>query len=142
MRVRNLVGVLLTLVMVESSVGAWQIQPTLQGQAPAMNKQPGYSSSPAQTTQPQPYPRPDAQATGRQTFPEPGAHQAADPDMPCYPYPKYHNPYYDGAPPGSVISDVIQWLMDLPSGAMEKLSDLVDSRLFPAKPATDGGRTR
>jgi hypothetical protein len=132
----------MTLLIFESSVGAWQVQPSLQGQGPALNKQPGYSSTPAPVAQPQPYPRPDAQATGRQTLPETGAHQAVDPDMPCYPYPKYHNPYYDGTQPGSVMSDVLQWLMELPSGVMEKFSNLMDSRFFPAKPATDGGHTR
>ncbi len=142
MRARNLVSLLLTLVIFEGSVEAWQIQPTLQGQGPSLNKQPAYSSGPTQAAEPQPYPRPDAQTTVRPSYSEPAAPQNVDPEMPHYPYPKYHNPYYDGTPPGSLVSDALQWLMDLPAGAMEKFSNFMDSRFFPAKPATDGGRGR
>jgi hypothetical protein len=142
MRTRNLVGLLAILVILEGSVGAWQNQPVVQERSPAPNKQSTYGSGPGQIIPPQPYGRPDGLLPGQQSQTAPGALQTGDPDMPSYPYPKYHNPYYDGTEPGSVISEMFQWLREIQSGVMERVSNIIDSRFFPAKPATDGGGSR
>lgn len=60
---------------------------------------------------------------------------------PTYPYPQYHNPYYQGADPRAALNGTIDWLFSLPSVLMDKVSNVVDKNFFPLQPATSGGTT-
>jgi hypothetical protein len=57
---------------------------------------------------------------------------------PQYQYPQHNNPYYDGGTPGAMVSDTVDWLMALPSNLMDRFSEYMDTKFFPAKPATSG----
>lgn len=58
---------------------------------------------------------------------------------PTYPYPQYHNPYYQGADPRAALTGTIDWLFSLPAVVMDKFSNVVDRNFFPRQPATSGG---
>lgn len=87
------------------------------------NAQPGY-------TNPQGYQQPTAEA-----YPPPNQSP-----YPNYPYPPYHNPYYNGMSPKNMLSNTIDWLLALPSTVAGNFSNILDSRVFPAQPAGSGGR--
>ena len=53
-------------------------------------------------------------------------------------YPQQNNPYYDGGTPGGMVADTIDWFVALPSNLMDRFSELMDTRVFPQKPATSG----
>ncbi len=59
---------------------------------------------------------------------------------PNYPYPPYHNPYYDGGTPGNLLSGAIDWVLEFPSSAWDRFSEFLDSKLFPNSAATYGGK--
>ena len=58
---------------------------------------------------------------------------------PNYPYPQYNNPYYDGGSPGNMVSGAIDWALSFPASAWDKLSEFLDSKVFPRAAATYGG---
>ncbi len=58
---------------------------------------------------------------------------------PTYPYPQYHNPYYQGADPRAALTGTIDWLFSLPAVVMDRFSNVVDKNFFPRQPATSGG---
>lgn len=60
------------------------------------------------------------------------------PDFPQYPYPRYHNPYFDGADAKNFFSNVFDWVFRLPSNLVNRFSDYVDTTFFPPTPATHG----
>lgn len=64
---------------------------------------------------------------------------AASANWPQYHYSQHNNPFYDGGTPGGMVSDTIDWFMALPSNLMDRMSEFVDTRFFPQKPATSGG---
>ena len=121
-------------------VWAWQTAPPMgptyiPAQAPAAptpyvpapTGTPNYNTPPAPARQMQPAP---PQAYG-------GVRQG---QFPQYPYPKYHNPYFDGMSPRSVVSNTLDWFFTLPANVMSKLSGFMDSTAFPQAPATHGGQ--
>jgi hypothetical protein len=60
-------------------------------------------------------------------------------EQPTYPYPPYHNPYYTGRSAGNVLSGLIDWIVGLPTNAMNRFSNFMDDKVFPTAPATHGG---
>ena len=58
--------------------------------------------------------------------------------LPNQPYPQQNNPFYDGSTPGGMVSDTIDWIVALPSNLMDRVSEYLDTRFFPSKPATSG----
>ena len=94
--------------------------------APSPGSNPGYYGPPAA---PQQYGQASPQAgadTGQGQYPQ-------------YPYPKYHNPYYDGISPRAVVTDTLEWFFTLPSNIMNRFSNFIDSTVYPQAPATHGG---
>ncbi|MEI6135396.1 MAG: hypothetical protein WCP72_10515 [Desulfomonile sp.] len=69
-------------------------------------------------------------------------HQQAEnaQSWPNYPYSHYNNPYYDGGSPGNLISGVIDWALAFPLSTWNRLSEFLDTNLFPRSPATYGGK--
>jgi hypothetical protein len=67
---------------------------------------------------------------------------AASAPYPQYPYPRYHNPYYssNGMTPRNMLSNTMEWLINLPSNFADRVSNFVDNRFFPRTPATHGGQ--
>ncbi len=57
---------------------------------------------------------------------------------PQYQYSQHNNPFYDGSTPGGMVSDTIDWIVGLPSNFMDRVSEYLDTRFFPQKPATSG----
>lgn len=74
----------------------------------------------------------------RQPVDQPGANQA---QWPQYPYPQYHNPYYQGSDPRAALNGTIDWLFSLPAVLMDRFSNVLDKNIFPRQPATSGGST-
>lgn len=71
--------------------------------------------------------------------PQPQAYSDMNsPDWPSYPYPPYHNPYYEGASPRDFFAGTLDWLLSLPSNVFDRFSNFVDGRFFPQTPATQG----
>jgi hypothetical protein len=67
---------------------------------------------------------------------EPAAEES---DFPRYPYPAHPNPYYEGAENRNVLSEGIGWLKGASTTLVDRVSNFVDMKFFPAKPATHGG---
>lgn len=81
----------------------------------------------------------------QQQSPYPYEQQGAGSDAgqwPYYPYPQYHNPYYDERimRPRDALSGTIDWLLTLPSNVMDRVSNFLDGTVFPQAPATRGAR--
>jgi hypothetical protein len=141
MSINRILGVsIVVLVMVSSSLGqSWQGQspglqpgmaPTPQGAAPAgqpyATTTPGYGSQPQSPSRYEAQSIPPDQGTGREA-PSP------------YPYPPYHNPYYNGASAGQFLSGTVDWLFSLPSSLIDRVANFMDGNFFPQSPATSGG---
>ncbi len=141
MAINRVLGVsIVVLAMVSISQGqSWQGQPPAmqpaivplpQGAPPAAQSYdpapPGYGSMP--------------QSAGRyqaqQIPPDPGTGRNA---APSYPYPAYHNPYYNGASAGEFLSGTVDWLFSLPSSVIDRVANFMDGNFFPQSPATYGG---
>lgn len=58
---------------------------------------------------------------------------------PTYPYPQYHNPYYEGAAARNLLTEAVDWIVAVPSNVVGKVCDFLDTRVFPNVPATHGG---
>lgn len=61
---------------------------------------------------------------------------------PNYPYPPYHNPYYQGVSPRDMFSGTLDWLLAFPSTVMERVSGFMDRSFFPPSPAAQGGASQ
>jgi hypothetical protein len=59
-------------------------------------------------------------------------------EFPRYPYPPFPNPYFEGASNRNVLSEGIDWIWGASTSVAGRVSNFVDARLFPAKPATQG----
>ena len=133
MKFKGIIAVLLAILAIASAAWAWQTGDPQAGGSPTWNRaqtqqlpplggQPGYGG-----TSPIP---PVYQ--GRQYEPP---NQAG---YPRYPYPRYHNPYYDGAPTGNFASSAVDWLLSFPSNLLNHVSNYLDGTFFPQAPATSG----
>ncbi len=141
MSINRVLGVsIVVLVMVSVALGQnWLGQsPGLQpGMAPLpqgadsgnqsyATTTPGYGSLPQPPSRYQSQPMPPDQGSGREA-PSP------------YPYPPYHNPYYNGASAGEFLSGTVDWLFSLPSSLIDRVANFMDGNFFPQSPATSGG---
>ncbi len=141
MSLNRILGVsIAVLVMVSISLGqSWQgqspgfqpgITPVPQGAVPTgqscTTTTPGYESLPQSPSTYQARPIPPDQVTGRDV-------------PPPYPYPPYHNPYYNGASAGEFLSGTVDWLFSLPSSLIDRVANFMDGNFFPQSPATSGG---
>ncbi len=73
-----------------------------------------------------------------------GALKPAVPDQrtdvgPKYPYPPYHNPYYDNSASKDPLNAAVDWLKRLPHSIVDRVVGFVDNRFYPSVPATSGG---
>ncbi len=57
---------------------------------------------------------------------------------PTYPYPQYHNPYYQSSDPRTVFNETVDWVFRLPSNVMDRFANFLDKNFFPPSPATHG----
>lgn len=139
MRVKGILTVTLLVLFVVSMADGWQNQPAVTGPGvttaqPTMPPPvPPYSSG--QQPYGQPYPPAAAYPNQPGAAPSAGAAQ----DGPTYPYPPYHNPYYDGTSARNFVNGSIEWLFGLPGQAIDTVSNFIDNRFFPQQPATSGG---
>ncbi len=61
---------------------------------------------------------------------------------PNYPYPQYHNPYYEGVSPRDMFSGTVDWFFALPSTVMDRFSGFMDRNFFPQSPAAQGSKSQ
>jgi hypothetical protein len=60
-------------------------------------------------------------------------------DFPRYPYPPYPNPYYEGLTSRNVLNEGLDWFWGVSSHLADRVSNFVDTGIFPKRPATHGG---
>ncbi|MFH0821966.1 MAG: hypothetical protein V2B18_04395 [Pseudomonadota bacterium] len=92
-------------------------------------------------------PQPGGQAQGSYRTPEPLPSGRTDVPTtqgrtinPQYPYPPYHNPYYEGPSPGRSITNALEWVLGIPTAIVDRVADMVDAKFFPKIPAAHGGK--
>jgi hypothetical protein len=144
MAIIRVLGVLIAvLAMTCVSQGqSWQGQPPglQQGVAPPQQGAPPAARSYATT--PPPYgsvPPAQSRYQAQSIPPDPATVRDAPPP---YPYPPYHNPYYNGASAGEFLSGTVDWLFNLPSSLIDRVANFMDGNFFPQSPATSGGSPR
>jgi hypothetical protein len=135
-------GLVLTLLMVilccAVSLSAQQRQPVLPPAA--------IPTAPAAT----PYDTPSQGAPGASIavqrpplsytpMPAPVEMRQDETDFPRYPYPPFPNPYYDATMNRNVLNEGVDWLWTVSSQVAGRVSNFVDTGLFPSRPATHGG---
>lgn len=142
MRIKSVLGAFLLVLSMISLAQAWNSSP-----APAA---PAGSSPNVAYPSVQPY-APPAQSHDAAYPPPPGYQgqpMAPDPALsaqgdPAYPYPPYHNPYYDGdVSSRNFLSGTIEWFFSIPSTALDSFSNFLDNNFFPRAPATSGGSSQ
>ncbi|MBI5568348.1 MAG: hypothetical protein HY914_00230 [Desulfomonile tiedjei] len=108
-----------------------RVTPYVPGAAPYVS---GAASNVAPAMQPErPYPtqpraaQPEARFTG--------------PDVPYYPYPPYHNPYYEEYARNNSMAESIDRLRNWSSDVWDRVSDVVTNRFYPTRPAAQGSST-
>jgi hypothetical protein len=138
MRVKSIFTVGLLVLCVVSLADGWQNQPAATGPGVTTAQPPRPPAPPyfgGQQSYGQPYPpiTPYSDRGG-------AAHQAVGAqDAPTYPYPPYHNPYYDGTSARNFVNGTIEWVFGLPSMALDGVANFLDNKFFPQQPATSGG---
>jgi hypothetical protein len=139
MEIKRALGITLLLLIAVCLVYAGQSHS--QGTGPL-----GTTPSTAAPAQVQSYPQgPHAYGPGTQT---PAYPSQAQPGMgtwntdgtPNYPYPAYHNPYYDGTTARNAVTQTVEWVFGLPAMVMDGVSNFLDNSFFPRVPATQGGQ--
>jgi hypothetical protein len=142
MKGKSIFAITLLVLCVISAANAWQTQPAATGPAVSTAQPSAPPAAPSFTGPPQGYGQqyPPAAAYPNQAgaTPAPGNAQAG----PTYPYPPYHNPYYDGNSVRNVLNGTVEWLFGLPGQAVETVSNFIDARFFPVQPATSGGQSQ
>jgi len=140
MGIKSILGVsLLTLALVASSEAQQSQYPV---QTPGSAPVPNASTSPATPYLPPapgyfPGTQPPAQPQMQGPPQSSGVQQS---EWPHYPYPQYHNPYYQQMSPRDAISGTIDWVFSLPSHVMDRFSNFLDGNFFPQVPATQGAQ--
>ncbi len=140
MKLKGLFSIFLLTLVVAAGSHAWQNPAGNTGQRgpaaaagvpPQVGPQPGIQGvSPYANRPPEGYQPPLAQPQQAPT---------AQDGWPHYPYPQYHNPYYEGPPNKNLLTHAVDWVLAVPSNAIEHLCDFLDRRVFPKIPATHGG---
>jgi len=142
MRINSLLGVLMVVFSMVSAAQAWNYP---YDQAATTGSSPNVTYPAVQ-----PYAPPGQSYGGSYQPPDSYPGQPVPPDYasgtqgdPAYPYPPYHNPYYDGAvAPRNVLSGTIDWFFSLPANAIDSFSNFLDNNFFPRAPATSGGSSQ
>lgn len=140
MRGKSIFPITLLVLCAVAAANGWQNQPSGTGptvtivQPAAQAPAPPYAGTPPSYGQQHPPAAAYPEQAG--VAPSPGSAQAG----PQYPYPPYHNPYYDGTSARNVLNGTIEWLFGLPGQAVETVSNFIDARFFPVQPATSGGQ--
>jgi hypothetical protein len=70
---------------------------------------------------------------------QPGKAQASEEIWPKYPYPAYHNPFYEGPPDKNLAAQALDWMMGVPSIFANAFAQFMDKQVYPRIPATHGG---
>ncbi|MBI4965863.1 MAG: hypothetical protein HY913_21475 [Desulfomonile tiedjei] len=139
MRINSLLGVFVVVFSMVSMVQAWNYPPappTGTGTVPNATHPSVQSYAPPAQTYGGTH-QPPAAYQGQPGSPDYSSGTQGDP---AYPYPPYHNPYYEGAvSPRNFLSGTIDWVFSLPSNAIDSFSNFLDSNFFPRAPATSGG---
>lgn len=142
MGIKSILGVsLLTLALVaasEAQQSQYPVQPPGAAPVPYASSSPATPySPPAAGSLPATQPLPQPQSQGG---PPPSGVQQSE--WPHYPYPQYHNPYYQQMSPRDAISGTIDWVFALPSHIMDRFSNFLDGNFFPQVPATQGAQSQ
>lgn len=142
-----------TLLVLEAGLAAhaWAQgagMPHRLGMTPSYPQGGQYQSLPrGQYTYPSGYPAPPGQSAPAGSYPQygpndqpqaPGYADTAQAPYPTYPYPAYHNPYYTGTSPKDLLANTIEWVFSFPANVMDRVSNFMDSHVFPRVPATSG----
>jgi hypothetical protein len=140
MKLESFLSILFVTLVVVASSHAWQNPAGTAGQRgpaaptgipPQVGPQVGIQGvSPHANRPPEGYQPPMAQ---------PQEAQNAQDGWPHYPYPQYHNPYYEGSPNPNLLTYAVDWVLAVPSNAIEHFCNFLDRRVFPKMPATHGG---
>jgi len=139
---KSLFGVcLLVLATASGAQGQYGQAPIPTRDAAVTPQQGGPTASPYSGF-PQGYGNADSAPGGYQTQPAPGYSDMNSPDWPSYPYPRYHNPYYEGAAARDFASGTLDWVMSLPSNVFDRVSNFLDGHVFPQAPATHGSSSQ
>jgi len=133
---KNVSGAICVVFVVAIACIAWsQGVPIGPPPSPGGYYQPSQAPSPPATGQSQPGWAPPPPAYRSQQ--EMAAPQTSQPH-PSYPYPSHHNPYYDGVPHSTFLSQWFDYMFNLPGAVIGRVGDLMDRTVFPASPATHG----
>jgi hypothetical protein len=81
---------------------------------------------------------PQRASGGQHEQPEESSQQRQAPDLPHYPYSKYHNPFFDGNPAPNLVADALERLLSFPAALVDRFSNYADRNSFPAAPAAHG----
>ncbi len=142
MKTKSLTCVALLVLTALCSAQGQQSQPpeAYSGVAPAPQERP--TTPPPQVPPPQSDVTPARPPASYQVQPLPGDSSGINyAEWPTYPYPQYHNPYYDSAHQArSFVSGTIDWLFNLPSDLVDRFSNYMDGTFFPPTPATSGSQ--
>jgi hypothetical protein len=142
MRIKSVPVVFLLVLSMISLAQAWNSSPapaTPAGSSPNVTYPTVQPYAPPAQSHDAAYP-PPAGYQGQPTAPDPAMSAQGDP---AYPYPPYHNPYYDGdISPRNFLSGTIEWVFSLPSTALDSVSNFLDNNFFPRAPATSGGSSQ
>ena len=133
MKTKNMLCVVLLVLAAACSAEGQQNQPPAAN--PGVEPPPLAAASQTQVT-------PASPPASYQVQPLPGDSSGTNcTEWPTYPYPQYHNPYYDGAHQvRSFVSGTLDWLLNVPSNLYDRFSNIVDGAFFPPAPATSGSR--
>jgi len=141
MRMHSVLGVSLLILITVSQAGAQHAQypAPAPGSAPVPSGQ--GIPAPQATYPPQGYgAQPQIPPQPIYQYQQPGT-EASTGEWPYYPYPPYHNPYYEQRmSPRDAITGTIDWLLALPSTLMDRMGNFLDGRVFPQAPAAQGVR--
>jgi hypothetical protein len=135
---KGLIGVwLLVLAMVSGAQSQYRQTPVPTRDVAPMPQQGGPATLPYSGI-PQGYGNAAPAPGGYPAQPDQGYSDMNSPDWPSYPYPRYHNPYYEGTAARDFVSGTLDWLMCLPSNVFDRFSNFLDGHVFPQAPATHG----
>jgi hypothetical protein len=145
MRIGSLLVVLLVLLALHAPAHAWRYPP-LAPSPPAASPT-ADAARPSTAVMPAVQPGPPVQVAPPSAAPpalaeRPGPTKEQAPatvgDFPSYPYPAFHNPFYQGPSTRNVLSEAVDWIRDLPSNAAGTVRGIWERSPFPRAPATHG----
>ncbi len=139
MRLKNFLTIPLMVIMLWSTAYGWDTQTLAPGvtsysaQNPAsVSGQTGSGALPGSSV-------PAWSQSNLPSQAQQNLHRVDDGETPYYPYPRYHNPYYDESSEGNMLSGIVDRILRFPSNAVQGFSNFMGSKFFPAVPAAHGG---